>query len=377
MASTGALNLSIDAVWGSARLRWGIVTSVDSPALPRLLVAGPDLLGLGLIGLAATRDPRPAVLVLAAAMVGCQFVALRRRWVLGLLGILWVTLLVVTPSAVWFAFPLYFLLLRALPIRLATGAVALTAATAVAGFGWHQHVLSIGTVIGPPIGAVVAVAVVVLHREGERRRVLTEGLAAAERAAGVLAERERLAREVHDTLAQSLSSIHLLLSAAQKGDTATHVAAAKAAAGQALAEARRFVRDQNPPALDGGSLPDALRAACAATAAASGLAVRCDTTGHEVDLPDTHQLALLRVAQSALGNVVNHAGATEVRVTLSYQDTEVTLDVVDNGVGITTGPGFGLATMRARARALAGDLVVESDPGRGTAIAVTLPVVIA
>ncbi|RLK53623.1 signal transduction histidine kinase [Actinokineospora cianjurensis] len=307
-----------------------------------------------------------------------------------LLGILWVTLLAVTPGAVWFAFPFYFLLLRALPIRVAAAGVAVTAVVAVAGFGWHQHVLSIGTVIGPLLGGVVAVAAVVVYRESEHRRELTVELAAAERAAGVLAERERLAREVHDTLAQSLSSIHLLLSAAQRGDTARHVDAAKAAAADALAEARRFVRDQNPPALDGGSLPDALRLACAATTTAAGLTVHCHITGTEVDLPATHQLTILRVAQSALGNVVNHADATEVQVTLSYLDTEVTLDVVDNGRGIptteppTAGPpateppptdrGYGLAAMRARARALAGDLVIESDPGQGTAIAITLPV---
>ncbi|WP_245782667.1 sensor histidine kinase [Actinokineospora terrae] len=354
------------------------MTSVDSRASARLLTAGPDVLGVALAGLAAARDPRPLVLVLAAGLVGC--LVLRPRWVLGLVGILWVTLLVVTPGAVWFAFPFYFLLLRALPIRVAAGAVAVTGVVAVAGFGWHQHVLSIGTVIGPLLGGAVAVAVVVVYRESERRRELTVELAAAERAAGVLAERERLAREVHDTLAQSLSSIHLLLSAAQRGDTARHVDAAKAAAADALAEARRFVRDQNPPTLDGGSLPDALRQACAATTTASGLAVHCHVTGTEVDLPATHQLAILRVAQSALGNVINHANATEVQVTLSYLDTEVTLDVVDNGRGIptTTPPtpnrGYGIATMRARARALAGDLVIESDPGQGTAIAITLPV---
>ncbi|MCP2269170.1 histidine kinase [Actinokineospora diospyrosa] len=368
------------------------MTSEDSPALPRLLTAGPDLLAAALVVLPALNDPRPAVLVVGAALLVCVVAGFlkRRRSLLAAVGVLWVTLLAFTPGAVWFAFPFYFLLLRDLPRRTAVAAVAATGLVAVAGFGWHQHVLTVGTVLGPLLGAAVAVATVVVHRESQRRAELTEELAAAERAAGVLAERERLAREVHDTLAQGLSSIHLLLSAALRGDTERHVRAARAAAADALAEARRFVKDQNPPALDGGSLPSALHLACASTAATADLAVHCRVTGDEVALPTTHQVALLRIAQSALGNVVSHAGATEVRLTLSYQDTDVTLDIVDNGRGITgagaggTDPdpapgqdrGYGIAAMRARARALAGDLVVESD-GRGTAIAVTLPVPVA
>ncbi|MBM7773302.1 signal transduction histidine kinase [Actinokineospora baliensis] len=356
------------------------MTSVDSPALHRLLTAGPDVLAAALVLVPVVNDPRPVVLAVSAALLLSVVAGFVKRQLGSLVavGALWVTLLAITPGAVWFAFPLYFLLLRDLPRRPAIAAVGAVALVAVAGFGWHQHVLTVGTVLGPLLGAAVAAATVVVYRESERRRELTEDLAAAERAAGVLAERERLAREVHDTLAQGLSSIHLLLSAALRGDTERHVHAARAAAADALAEARRFVRAHNPPALDGGSLPEALRAACATTTATTALTAHCHITGDEVPLPTTHQVALLRIAQSALGNAVEHAGATEVQLTLTYQDTEVILDIVDNGHGITgpTAPdrGHGIAAMRARAQALAGALVVESD-SRGTAVAATLPVV--
>src|SRR5439155_18708562 len=126
---------------------------------------------------------------------------------------------------------------------------------------------------GPVLGAAVAVATVsgyrALYRESEQRRRLIDELQttrrdldAAQREAGVLAERERLAREIHDTLAQGLSSIQLLLRAAEReisGPAAEYVRQARHAAQDNLAEARRFVRDLSPPDLEHGSLPAALR----------------------------------------------------------------------------------------------------------------------
>lgn len=207
----------------------------------------------------------------------------------------------------------------------------------------------------------------------------------------MLAERERLAREIHDTLAQGLSSIQLLLRAAERalpqrpGTALGHVRQARTAAVGNLAEARRFVRALSPPDLEAGSLPAALERLCATTARTSPLAVHCQVSGVPTALPTAHEVALLRIAQSALANTVRHAGARRAELTLSYMDTEVALDVVDDGAGFVPaevpapgsaaarGTGFGLAAMRARARALQGTLVVESAPGEGTAVAVTLP----
>ncbi|WP_328548363.1 sensor histidine kinase [Streptomyces platensis] len=376
-----------------------------------LMVAA--LLALAAVRAVADRTPdAPAVLATAAALcalyvTGPRLPRLRTStgaaalW-LAALGLVWLVLLALTPDGVWVAFPLFFVQLHLLPPRWALPAVAATTLAAIAGFGWHTHTLSVGTVLGPALGAAVAVAVVLgyeaLYRESEQRRRLIEELTAtrgeladAEHAAGVLAERERLAREIHDTLAQGLSSIQLLLRAAERalperpGSALGHVRQARTAAVDNLAEARRFVRALSPPDLEAGSLPAALERVCATTARASGLAVHCQVSGAPTVLPTPHEVALLRIAQSALANTVRHAAAGRVELTLSYMDTEVALDIVDDGTGFVPaevpapgsaavpGTGFGLAAMRARARALQGTLVVESAPGEGTAVAVTLP----
>lgn len=230
-----------------------------------------------------------------------------------------------------------------------------------------------------------------LYRESERRRELIEELiatraelAVAERGAGILAERERLAREIHDTLAQGLSSIQLLLRAAERtlppdSPATEHIARARGAAQENLAEARRFVRALTPPDLEHGSLAGALERLCSG---APGPLVRFSVSGTPRELPTPYEVALLRIAQSALANVVRHAGAGRAGITLTFMDTSVTLDVVDDGRGFdpasassagSDGGGFGLPAMRARAETLGGLFTVESAPGQGTAVAVTLP----
>jgi len=275
--------------------------------------------------------------------------------------------------------------------------VVATTIAAIAGFAWHQGGLAVGAIIGPTLGAAVAVAVVLgyqaLYRESEQRRELVEELtatrgelAAAEHTAGVLAERERLAHEIHDTLAQGLSSIQLLLRAAERmlparpGQALGHVVHARETAVSNLQEARRFVRALTPPDLENGSLPAALERLCANTFASTGLVVNWQLSGTAVPLPTAHEVALLRIAQSALANAAQHAGATQLGLTLSYMDTEVALDVVDDGAGFDPAAvlprderGFGLPGMRARARSLNGTVAVESAVGEGTAVAVSLP----
>ncbi|MGW1891450.1 sensor histidine kinase [Streptomyces sp. NPDC002004] len=389
-----------------------------SPAL-RVLRVCLHLLMAGLLALAAVRAvaDRPngsgawAVVTAAAAMAGVYgaaalLPAVRRSrpaaalW-LGALCSAWLVLLALTPDALWLAFPLYFLQLHLLRARWGVPVVLLTAATAIASFVRHGEPVTPGAFIGPLLGAAVAVATVLgyqaLYRENERRRQLIEELiatraelAAAERAAGTLAERERLAREIHDTLAQGLSSIQLLLRAAERAlgpgsPAAPHIEQARATAQDNLAEARRFVRALAPPDLEHGSLAAALERLCAALPGAAGAAgapkVQFSVSGTPVELPTPYEVALLRTAQSALGNTVRHARARRAEITLSFMDTAVALDVVDDGAGFDPGAvraergdgGFGLPAMRSRARSLGGTFTVESAPGQGTAVAVTLP----
>ncbi|MFF1692662.1 sensor histidine kinase [Streptomyces sp. NPDC058257] len=329
---------------------------------------------------------------------------------LAALGACWVVLLVLSPDGLWTAFPLYFLQLHLLPLRWALPAVALTAAAAIASFLLHGSPISPGSFIGPLLGAAMAIATVLgyeaLYRESERRRQLIDELiatraelAAAERTAGTLAERERLAREIHDTLAQGLSSIQLLLRAAQRAlppgsPAAPHIEQARAAAQDNLAEARRFVRALSPPDLERGSLAAALERLSVSASPGSDVHIQFTVSGTPTELPTPYEVALLRTAQSALANTVRHAGAGRAEITLSFMDTSVSLDVVDDGRGFdpASAPrasgesgesgesreggddgGFGLPAMRARARSLGGTLSVESAPGQGTAVAVTLP----
>ncbi|MGW9299520.1 sensor histidine kinase [Streptomyces cyaneofuscatus] len=310
---------------------------------------------------------------------------------------LWLGVLVLSPDALWVAFPLYFLQLHLLPTRWGVPAVVVTAAAAITSFVVHRQEIAPGAFIGPLLGAAVAIATVLgydaLFRESERRRELIVELVAtraelaeAERTAGTLAERERLAREIHDTLAQGLSSIQLLLRAAERtlpedAPATAHVRAAREAAQANLAEARSFVRALTPPDLEHGSLAAALERLCARTTGPD-LAVRFAVSGTPVELPTPYEVALLRTAQSALANTVRHARAGRAEITLSFMDTSVALDVVDDGRGFDPSGapvaergdgGFGLPAMRSRAATLGGTLSVESAPGQGTALAVTLP----
>ncbi|MGW6566357.1 sensor histidine kinase [Streptomyces sp. NPDC054975] len=376
-----------------------------TPAL-RALRLCLHLLMAGLLALAALRSDSGAGIVLAAVTggvyaAGSALPSVRGSqraaglW-LAVLCASWLALLWATPDGLWGAFPLYFLQLHLLPVRWALPSVALTAGAAILSYVRHGAPLNPGVFIGPLLGGAVAVATVLgyqaLYRESERRRRMVEELiatraelAAAERHAGTLAERERLAREIHDTLAQGLSSIQLLLRAAERAlpagsPAAGHIEGARRAAQDNLAEARRFVRALSPPDLEHGSLAAALERLCEPGPEASPRA-RLTVSGTPVELPTPYEVALLRIAQSALANTLRHASASRAEITLSFMDASVTLDVVDDGKGFdpallspsSEDGGFGLPAMRARAESLGGAFTVESAPGQGTAVAVSLP----
>ncbi|MBO0869648.1 MAG: sensor histidine kinase [Micromonosporaceae bacterium] len=215
------------------------------------------------------------------------------------------------------------------------------------------------------------------------------------REAGILDERQRMAREIHDTLAQGLIGVITQLEAAEQAvqrtaadppaaaDARRHLVTAAQLARDSLSEARRSVRALRPEPLAGAGLPEALADVATKWSAVTGVAASVSTTGTATPMRPEIEVALLRTAQEALANVAKHANASRVGLTLSYMEDVVTLDVRDDGGGFdpvaipstSDGGGFGLTALRERLRGVAGALAVESEPGAGTAISATVPAV--
>jgi signal transduction histidine kinase len=214
-------------------------------------------------------------------------------------------------------------------------------------------------------------------------------LLAQAREAGVLDERQRMAREIHDTLAQGLIGIITQLEAmsqmqAHPTEWRRHLDNAARLARVSLSEARRSVEASRPGALEKTRLPGALAAVVEEWSALHTVAVQVTTVGDAQPLHAEVEAALLRTTQEALANVAKHAKASRVGVTLSYMGDVVTLDVRDDGVGFEVpdsaagaGTGFGLTAMRQRVSRVAGTLAVESEPGGGTAISARVPAILA
>lgn len=336
-----------------------------------------------------------AALYLLGPVLGTRATPRRTAWLATVVTV-WVVLVILAPSFAWCAVPLFFTGLRTLPLGAALGLVGLLTAFVV----FAQVKLAHGginpdLIIAPPAVSAIATAVFVqAERQAARQRALIDDLirtrrelAAIERREGTLAERQRLSMEIHDTLAQGLSSQQMLLQAADRtwdSDPSTarrHVRTAESIAERNLAEARRFVHDLAPADLaEGGGLAEALRG----LATRESAAFRVD--GTPVVLPDRVQSALLRIAQGALANIREHAGAASAALTLTYLDDQVVLDIADDGRGFdpslararsgsgATGVrGHGLPAMRVRAQQLGGTLTIESTPGEGTVLSAAIP----
>ncbi len=221
-----------------------------------------------------------------------------------------------------------------------------------------------------------------LRLEQERNAGLEAQLVARAHEAGVADERQRMAREIHDTIAQGLIGVVTQLEAAgSASDPAEQRRRLDTAAGlarESLAEARRSVEALVPRPLEEGGLPEALDQVVTGWSSVNGVPAEMAVTGTPHALHVEVEVTVLRVTQEALANVAKHADASRVGVTLSYMGDVVTIDVRDDGAGIAQGngsttAGFGLTAMRQRVEALDGVLEVESAPGRGTAVSARLP----
>ncbi|WP_432080832.1 sensor histidine kinase [Streptomyces sp. WAC 04229] len=323
--------------------------------------------------------------------------ARRVAW-LGLVVVVWMVLVVLAPSFSWCAVPLFYTGLRTLPPRAALVLVGVLTVFVVAAQFRLAGRFDPNLLLAPPAVAAIATAVF-LHTERQtaRQRALIDDLirtrrelAASERREGTLAERQRLSMEIHDSLAQGLSSQRMLLQAAERvwgsdpDKARAHVRGAASVAEHNLAEARRFVHDLAPADLARGSGLEAALRALAARESGDDLTVRVhvDDGARVPPLPDRVQSALLRIAQGALANVREHAGASTAALSLTLLDDQVVLDVTDDGHGFDPAAlldapagvrGHGLPAMRARLRQLGGTLTVESAPGEGTALSAAVP----
>lgn len=218
--------------------------------------------------------------------------------------------------------------------------------------------------------------------------VLVEHATLYERAreATVVEERTRLARELHDAVAQDLFSARLLLATAAgalPGEPEAAVPAldqARALVDEAVAELRALVTELRPPDLDAEGLPAALRRRAAVVSRAHGLDVDVDVpAAGSLDLDPAVERHVYRIAQEAITNAVRHAGASRLAVALVAEGPTVTLTVTDDGTGFdptaraVSARHLGLTSMRERAAALGGTLAITSGPG-GTVVRAVVPV---
>ena len=371
-------------------------------------IVGGCLVGMAAVVLLNDRVPgnMPLAIAALAGIVVCTMAFGRRvigaielTWpavafvgmVVGLFVLgLWAAIAAV--AAIPALYPLVFATLSlpaALLVSLAVTLAPLLVALAIHGTAWPNMPVAvvltlIGVVAAPVIGTVIVTSV----RQRQRLAGLVSELAATRaesarlsREAGAAAERERLAREIHDTLAQGFTSIFALAQAVEPeldSDTAAarrHVELIHSTARENLAEARAMVAELTPAALDEGSLPAVIARQCERLSAETDVAVTMRSDDELPPLGMATDVVLLRAAQEAFANVRRHAQASTVSVELSRADGCVRLSVADNGIGLGDehNEGFGLRGMRARVTQVGGTMLVSPTPGGGTTVTVEVP----
>jgi signal transduction histidine kinase len=200
----------------------------------------------------------------------------------------------------------------------------------------------------------------------------------------VLAERGRFAREIHDSLAQGLTSISMQLECVRgqitesPSQAAVHLETARHLVRESMREARRTIWNLRPLALGEADLATALQKYAADLTRDTGISCQQQIEGTPRPLPQEHENALLRIGQESLTNAVRHAGPKHILVRLRFGDGWVTLVIKDDGRGFDVadraGKGYGLTGMRERVDALGGSLSIDSGTGEGTEVSVTLPI---
>jgi len=401
--------------FGDAMLDWGGFVLLAFASVLALSAGDPSLPD------GATTDPVWRITTLAIVLIAAAWLYFgytrrpvpnaehRLRLDVFFVGLLVLASLLMLRHPLFFIFMIsgffYATVLRPLPLAVVgVGASSVLVNTLVAGVPqnaaawtwWFAIVIvqttaiSAGAVIGEKVTeqseerrqALARLEAALAENAGLHAQLLTQA-----REAGVLEERQRVAREIHDTIAQGLTGIVTQLEAADQArdlpaERDRHLHNAQRLARESLTEARRSVEASMPAVLEAGTLPEALAEVARSWSEINGVPVDVTVTGEAIALHPEIEVALLRTAQEALANVAKHAGATRAGLTLSFMGDVVTLDVRDDGVGFDPaeqgprdGSGFGLVGMGQRVARVAGSLAIESEPGGGTAVSARVPAI--
>ncbi|MGO2598357.1 sensor histidine kinase [Microbacterium gubbeenense] len=394
--------------------------SAVAGATVRAMEIGQHAIALVLIAIGVIRAAGDGVALPAAIISGVAILAWhtagtilpsknrsRRAVVWWLIGfaVIWIAAVAVSAEFIWLAFLLWLLAGHLLPLRWGLVFAVVVLAVVIVAPILHHGATSYANVFGPLIGGIFAFGIsrgyLQLLRDGaERERLvaslsraqremaeLQDELALAQRQSGATAERTRISRDIHDTVAQALSSIRLLAhaGAARSEDegAARTLEQVESLAGDSLADVRRIIAALAPAELEDDALAAALSRMLDRVRDEAGLAAELHVDQSLPMLPTEVEVALLRTAQSALANVRLHAQATRVVMSLIDAEDSVRLDITDDGVGFdmaewdltpdAASASYGLRFMRSRLRELGGGLDIESAPGEGTAVSVHLP----
>lgn len=365
----------------------------------------------------AITDGTHLALVLSAAglFLACYFFGVQaaphrgggRRphlWLL-VLSLVWVGCVVVSAEFVWVAFLLWLLAGHLLRWRTSIAYSLAVFLVVVLAPVMHHGTTSYANVFGPLIGGVFALVISrgyleLLKDAREREALVTtlqrtqtellglqDELALSQHQAGAMSERTRISRDLHDTVAQSLTSIRMLALAegakAKDAPSQTALSQIETIARESLADVRRIVAALAPTELEDHALGEALRRIVDRFRQDTGLRIELNIDATVPALSPEVNVVLMRITQSALANVKQHAHASFVVVSLVDAADTVRLDILDDGKGMDTtalagtsrsdNSGYGLEFMRSRLRELGGGLDLESTPGEGTVISAHVP----
>ncbi len=257
-------------------------------------------------------------------------------------------------------------------------------------WGWHlTTTIPLRNAEGEIIGVVGVSRDISAHKRMEEalRETLVHQKVARQLLDSQEQERQRIAGELHDDLGQNLLIVknklmYALRAATNQQDPTQKIEEAMGMVTQALQDVRTISHNLRPHQLDELGLEICLEGLARRLGQSSHLEVTCAVTRLELPIPPEAAINLYRITQESLSNVLKHAGATRVALSLAMSEGCVQLRVEDDGKGFDTGPflhgarseeGFGLKVMSERARMLGGVLEVDSTPGQGTRLTVTLP----